>query len=157
MRPSFSLRKWSESEVGQWRVTCFMVNVMATRTRHADKASEYRSALLAELASFGGLNQGNLETLVLPGGTAVEDQAPLMHEQYLALRRHGMDQSKLKLIDAALERLDRGEFGICAECEEPIPAKRLKIVPWAAYCVACQERIDSRGDTERQSVLKMIA
>ena len=38
-----------------------------------------------------------------------------------------MDLRKVKLIDAALERLDRGEFGLCADCEESIPAKRLEV------------------------------
>ena len=63
-----------------------------------------------------------------------------MHDQFVTLRQHRMDLRKLKLIDAALKRLDRDEFGLCADCEESIPAKRLKVVPWAAYCVPCQDR-----------------
>ena len=35
-------------------------------------------------------------------------------------------------------------MGVCLECEEPISAKRLDAVPWARYCVACQERIAAR-------------
>lgn len=134
-----------------------MVNPMATRTKSAHKPEDYRAALLAERARVTGVNQKDREALMLPGGTAVEDQAPLLHEQFVALRQHRMDWRKLQLIDAALGRLDRGEFGMCAECAEPIPAKRLNAVPWAPYCVACQEQIDNRRDGDTDDVLKMIA
>jgi RNA polymerase-binding transcription factor DksA len=104
-----------------------------------------------------GGSQKDLEILVLPGGIAAEDQAPLIHDQFVALRRRGMDRRKLKLINAALGRLERGEFGICNECGEPIPAKRLKIVPWATCCVPCQDRTDNRDDPGSDEPLEMIA
>jgi DnaK suppressor protein len=34
------------------------------------------------------------------------------------------------------------EFGVCLECGEPIPAKRLMALPWAALCLQCQEIAD---------------
>lgn len=128
-----------------WRGKCSNVNRMTTRTKSADKDFDYRSALLAERARVAGPGQTDLEVLVLPGGTAVEDQALLMHEHFVALRQYGMDRSKLKLIDAALERLDRGEFGMCAECEKEIPAKRLKIVPWAPCSLPGADRCSPGG------------
>ena len=51
-------------------------------------------------------------------------------------------------IGAALKRIDEGEFGICIECEEPISPKRLAALPWAAYCLHCQEKRDSRAATD---------
>ena len=80
-----------------------------------------------------------------------------MHDQFVALRQHRMDRRKLKLIDAALARLDRGEFGICDECGEPIPANRLRVVPWAQYCVPCQDRLNDRNEADGDETLKMIA
>lgn len=127
------------------------------KTKKVDQTADYRSALLTERARVTGGNQNDLEFLVIPGGIAVEDQAPLMHEQFVALRQHRIDRRKLRLIDAALARLDRGQFGICDECEEPIPAKRLKAVPWAAYCVPCQDRMEAVKDVEMDDTLKMIA
>ena len=50
----------------------------------------------------------------------------------------------LKEVQAAMSRTANGTFGVCLYCEEPIPEKRLKVVPWAAYCVTCQEEIDSQ-------------
>ncbi len=130
---------------------------MASRTKRVDQTAGYRSALLAERARITGGNQKELEILVLPGSLAMEDQAPLMHDQFVALRQHRMDRRKLKLIDAALERLDRGEFGLCAECEDPIPVKRLNVVPWAACCVPCQDRTDASDDVGMDDELEMIA
>jgi DnaK suppressor protein len=98
-----------------------------------------------------------LEALVLPGSVAVEDQAPLMHDQFVALRQHRMDRRKLRLIDAAFGRLDRAEFGNCEECGEPVPTKRLEVVPRAAYCVGCQEQMDGSDDVDRNEVLQKIA
>lgn len=126
---------------------------MPTKTKRANQTADYRSALLAERARLTGGKQKELEILILPGSLAVEDHAPLLHDQFIALRQHRMHRQKLRLIDAALERLENGGFGVCAECEEPIPAKRLNIVPWAAYCVPCQDRTDTRGDEERADAL----
>jgi DnaK suppressor protein len=50
----------------------------------------------------------------------------------------------LREISDALHRMDIGQYGVCPECEEPISAKRLDAVPWARYCVTCQERIAAR-------------
>ena len=137
-----------------WRDTCSVMHAMGTIQKRAAETADYRSALLAERARLAGGKQKELEILVVPGSLAVDDQAPLMHDQFVVLRQHRMDRQKLKLIDAALERLDEGEFGLCTECEEPIPRRRLNIVPWAAYCVPCQDRIDAQGDDE---TLDMIA
>ena len=45
----------------------------------------------------------------------------------------------LQEIDAAIARLHRGRYGLCAVCEGPIPTARLKAVPFATRCVPCQE------------------
>ena len=50
----------------------------------------------------------------------------------------------LREIGDALHRLDQGNYGVCLECEEPISPKRLDAVPWARYCVRCQEEIAHR-------------
>ena len=48
----------------------------------------------------------------------------------------------LKDVQTALGRLEEGTFGVCLRCEEEIPEKRLKALPWAAYCVPCQQIMD---------------
>lgn len=49
------------------------------------------------------------------------------------------DNRQLVLINEALERLDDDEYGICQNCEEEINTRRLDAVPWARYCLKCQE------------------
>jgi DnaK suppressor protein len=62
----------------------------------------------------------------------------------VAIRNLDRESKLLKEIRAALKRMDEGTFGICLRCEEDIPEKRLKAVPWAAYCISCQETIDQQ-------------
>lgn len=45
-------------------------------------------------------------------------------------------------IDRALARLDRGTYGTCLLCQEPIPKARLEYLPWARFCVPCQTKIE---------------
>lgn len=60
----------------------------------------------------------------------------------VAIRNLDRESKQLKEVRAALSRIDENTFGICLRCEEDIPEKRLKAVPWAAYCIACQEKLD---------------
>jgi len=52
------------------------------------------------------------------------------------------NSNRLHEVRAALRRIDAGTFGICAGCEENINPKRLDAVPWASFCVVCQEAAD---------------
>jgi DnaK suppressor protein len=49
---------------------------------------------------------------------------------------------RLKNIEEALRKLEEGTYGYCEECGEPISIKRLKVLPFARYCVRCQEKIE---------------
>ena len=66
------------------------------------------------------------------------------HEEWIFLNRNTIDMKLLREIADALRRIDGGAYGTCLECEEPISPKRLDAVPWARYCVACQEAIANR-------------
>src|ERR1035437_6291139 len=66
------------------------------------------------------------------------------HEAWIFLNRNTIDMKLLREIAAALHRMDIGQCGVCPEWEEPISAKRLDAVPWARYCVTCQERVAAR-------------
>jgi DnaK suppressor protein len=46
------------------------------------------------------------------------------------------------LIAEALRRIADGTYGTCVECEEPISEKRLTALPWARFCIKCQENAD---------------
>ena len=49
---------------------------------------------------------------------------------------------RARRLHLALERVEVGDYGVCAECGTPIPSRRLFAVPDATTCVACQERLE---------------
>jgi hypothetical protein len=51
-----------------------------------------------------------------------------------------LDEEKLRFIDEAMARLEVDKYGICLGCGEPIPVARLRAIPFATYCVDCQEQ-----------------
>ncbi|MCP4266717.1 MAG: TraR/DksA family transcriptional regulator [Candidatus Brocadiaceae bacterium] len=51
----------------------------------------------------------------------------------------GLARSELEKINAALERIERKEYGICTECEKSISAERLKAIPFTEHCIDCAE------------------
>ncbi len=49
---------------------------------------------------------------------------------------NGQEQVLVDEIDAALQRVDRGEYGACEVCGDPIEERRLEAIPWAKRCFA---------------------
>jgi len=68
------------------------------------------------------------------------------HEEWIFLNRNNIDVMLLREIEAALVRMDNDEYGTCPECDEAISMKRLQAVPWAHYCVTCQERLSEDSE-----------
>ncbi len=52
------------------------------------------------------------------------------------------DSRQVVLINEALQRIAEDEFGVCQNCENDINPKRLDAVPWARYCLNCQELVE---------------
>ncbi len=52
------------------------------------------------------------------------------------------ESRQLKLIDEALLRIEDEEYGLCQNCEKAILVKRLEAIPWARYCLDCQELLE---------------
>jgi RNA polymerase-binding transcription factor DksA len=50
--------------------------------------------------------------------------------------------NQLRDARAALRRIQEGSFGLCQECEDDIHSKRLAALPWALFCMRCQEAVD---------------
>jgi DnaK suppressor protein len=68
------------------------------------------------------------------------DLAGQSHEEWLFLNRNAQNIALLRQVNEALERIDEGTYSVCAGCDRPISPKRLAAVPWAKYCIACQEK-----------------
>ena len=112
----------------------------------AVKPAVYRKVLLEKRQNvMAGLGI-KFDTLAKMGRVAEEDQAQLSHDEFISLRLNSLDYVQLKLIEEALDRIEAGDYGICLSCEEPIPAKRLQALPWAKYCVTCQQSLANLQD-----------
>jgi DnaK suppressor protein len=112
----------------------------------AVKPAAYRKVLLEKRENvMAGLGI-KFDTLAKMGRVAEEDQAQLSHDEFISLRLNSLDYVQLKLIEEALDRIQAGDYGICLSCEDPIPAKRLQALPWAKYCVTCQQSLANLQD-----------
>ena len=66
------------------------------------------------------------------------DDADLEQTRELNLLLGTRERQKLDQIESALSRMEKGEYGFCEDCEENIPAARLKAMPFATLCVKCK-------------------
>lgn len=85
------------------------------------------------------------------------DSVPDVGDQALLDSERGRDISILEMrnrlrqnIDEALVRLDEGTYGICSDCGVEISEKRLKAIPFARRCVACQEKVEMLEKIEQE-------
>jgi len=73
------------------------------------------------------------------------DMAADTYERELSMNIISSEQEILYQIDDALKRLDDGSFGICQQCSQPILMSRLKAVPYASLCIACQRTKEQKN------------
>jgi DnaK suppressor protein len=96
------------------------------------KLISQKEALLAEAGE--ALNE-------LPGQTAfpdLGDQATAEIDRNFMLKLRGRERKLLKKIEDAIERIDKGVFGICDRCGEEINIKRLEARPVTTMCIDCK-------------------
>ena len=65
-------------------------------------------------------------------------------EQEFTLTLMASEEATLEQIEAALERIEDGVYGICVECEGRIPKMRLNAIPYTPYCVKCASKLEGR-------------
>ena len=70
----------------------------------------------------------------------VVDKAESSYTKEFLLSLSNAEREQLRLIDEALKRIDKKEFCSCQSCGKNIAKKRLDAVPWAPYCIDCQEK-----------------
>ena len=73
------------------------------------------------------------------------DTTQQIAEREMASRGLSRNASLIRELRAALHRVADRSYGLCIDCEEPIAARRLAAVPWAARCLSCQENAENGG------------
>ena len=103
----------------------------------------YTDALLRkriDLLGTGGIKpiQASMENNTRQGDMA--DQASGNNEVHIALKLKQTDAKILQAIEEALQRIDKGTYGICRDCGGPIAPARLNAIPWTRVCITCKEK-----------------
>jgi DnaK suppressor protein len=124
-----------------------MAKVACDRESHRARLLEKRASVLSGLGTRFDARAGM-------GRVAEDDQAQITHDEFVSLRINGLDYRQLRMVEEALDRLDTGDYGICLACDAAIAEKRLLALPWARYCVACQENAGLEVDAYREPAMK---
>jgi RNA polymerase-binding transcription factor len=89
----------------------------------------------------------NRDAIAIEKSADALDEVQHASERELAIRNLDRESHLLRNVRSALRRIDDGSFGTCLHCEEEISPKRIAAVPWAPYCIQCQEQADRNQST----------
>lgn len=103
----------------------------------------------ADIQKFKGTLEALLKVLEQPLGKrdqiAIEASADALDQvqgaanREMAVRQLESESGRLRDLRQAIRRIDEGTYGVCLRCDSDISPKRLNAVPWAAYCLNCQD------------------
>jgi DnaK suppressor protein len=113
--------------------------------------NKYKQILEAKQAELAQVLR-NREGITIEKSPDALDEVQNAAERELAIRNLDRESNLLRNVRAALARIDEGMFGICLHCEEDISPKRLNAVPWAPYCIQCQEIADRNQEEGTESL-----
>ncbi|MBZ5645805.1 MAG: TraR/DksA family transcriptional regulator [Acidobacteriia bacterium] len=72
----------------------------------------------------------------------IADKAANSYTKEFLFSQSSNDRALLARVEEALARIRDGTFGGCINCGKELNPKRLEAVPWARYCISCQEKIE---------------
>ncbi len=112
----------------------------------ARKLEQYRHALEARIAELDhSVASAERDARALGAKTAdALDQAAQEYEKQAVLHKANADRQLRTNLTEALARIREGTFGECANCGGGIEPKRLEALPFARYCIKCQEEMERR-------------
>jgi DnaK suppressor protein len=106
-----------------------------------------RECLVSKRAELLSLYRHDLKVGQARPDEGTEDLVDIANKAYnqeLMLQLSSTERSMVIEVDGAIDRLDADGFGVCGHCQVEIGLPRLNAVPWARYCISCQER-DEKG------------
>lgn len=116
----------------------------------SEDLAQIRRLLLDKRAAIAASQESRLSELSDPSDkhhlADLEEMASDTAETESIFQIMGMEGSTVAQIDAALDRLDAGTFGVCEGCQETIPRARIEALPFASLCVTCQRQRELHPD-----------
>lgn len=126
-------------------------------TMEPDELAKYREILLDKREALLG-QVASLDEVVANSAKATEtSKSPLSiaenasdaYEQDFAFMSMESEEGLLRKIEVALQRIQEGSYGECADCGDPIKPERLEALPFASLCIDCQEKEERLGSDRR--------
>ena len=108
----------------------------------------FRRALENQQTELGNGNR-NREALAIETSPDELDRIQQASDRDYVIRDLERNSNRMREVRIAVRRIDAGTFGICIGCEENINPRRLAAVPWASFCIGCQEAADRGQQTPR--------
>lgn len=110
---------------------------------NSKEKERYQKLLLAKkIETHERLSEIYSESMEVESGDVqdVGDKAESSYTKEFLLSLTDSDRNEVMMIDEALKRVDKCTYGQCQMCGQPIAKKRLDAIPWAPYCIECQEK-----------------
>jgi DnaK suppressor protein len=98
----------------------------------------------------------NRDAITIEKSADALDEVQHAAERELAIRNLDRESNLLRNVRSALRRIEDGSFGVCLHCEEEISPKRIAAVPWAPFCIQCQEQADKNQEQGDESFDDML-
>lgn len=121
-----------------------VLNAEGNTSQNASRLDHYRRVLEQKVEEVrAGLSARRAAEVVLRLDEPLDfgDWCQKSHDEWLFSNQNRLEVALLRNLEAALERLASGTYGICQSCHQAICAKRLEALPWAEFCVRCGEKV----------------
>ena len=99
---------------------------------------------------------GKLDEIAVETAAEAMDNLQLAGEREFAITNLERDTSLLSEVRGALERISDRSYGVCLNCGRRISPARLSAVPWASFCIRCQEAADENRETPRETLDELL-
>ena len=109
--------------------------------------NRFRTILTAQVAELERFTR-HREGITIERSADQLEEIQAASERAVAVSNLDREFTQLRNAHAALRRVQEGSFGTCQQCDEDIHRKRLATVPWATFCIQCQEAVDNNLDLD---------
>jgi DnaK suppressor protein len=116
-----------------------------TTKKKANNSDPYRKKLVEHQQQILSLYEHDLKVGQQASDEGTEDIVDRANNSYNREFMFALSDAERQIlleIEDALKRLDAGDFGVCSNCQIEIAKARLRALPWAKYCVDCQEQAE---------------
>ena len=119
------------------------------------EVDRFRAVLTARVAELERVTR-NREGITIERSADQLDEIQAASQRALAVCNLDREFNQLRNARAALSRIQEGSFGTCQQCDEDIHPKRLAAVPWAIFCIRCQEAVDHNPEETQAPIRDLL-